>query len=74
MTFDDLSSLFRVLHVSRLVFGAELEFSNHLNIYEVLLVPSQHVTKLSEAVDSDTYDEYPAGPLLVDLTRPGLNA
>ena len=40
LTFDDLGSLFRVLHVSRLVFGAEFEFSNHLNIYEVVLVPS----------------------------------
>ena len=40
LTFDDPSSLFRVLHVSRLVVGAEFEFSNHRNIYEVVLVPS----------------------------------
>ena len=40
VTSGDLGSLFRVLHVSRLVFGAEFEFSNHMNIYEVVLVPS----------------------------------
>ena len=33
LTFDDLGSLFPFLHVSRLVLGAEFEFSNHLNIY-----------------------------------------
>ena len=32
MTFDDLGSPFLVLHASRLVFGADFEFSNHLNI------------------------------------------
>ena len=66
MTSGDLGSLFRVLHVSRLVFGAEFEFSNHMNIYEVVLVPSYDVTRLSVAVD--TYYEYPAGRILVDLT------
>ena len=38
LTFDDLGSLFRFLHASRLVFLAEFEFSNHLNIYGVVLV------------------------------------
>ena len=40
LTFDDFGPLFRVLHVSRLVLGDEFEFSNHLNIYEVVLVSS----------------------------------
>ena len=40
LTFDDLGSLFRVLHASRVVFGADFEFSTHLKIYEVVLVPS----------------------------------
>ena len=35
LTFDELGSLFRVLHVSWVVFGADFEFSIHLNIYEV---------------------------------------
>ena len=38
ITFGELGSLFRVLHVSRLVFGAGFEFSNYLNIYEAVLV------------------------------------
>ena len=66
LTFGDLSSLFRLLHLSRPVFGADFEFSNHLSIHEVVLVPSYHVTRLSVAVD--TYYEYPAGRILVDLT------
>ena len=38
--FDDLGSLFRVLHVSRVVYRADFEFSIHLNVYEVVLVLS----------------------------------
>ena len=52
LTFYDLGSLFRFLHVSRLAFEAELEFNNHLNIYDAVLVPSEHVTKLLDAVDT----------------------
>ena len=66
LTFDDLGLLFRFLHVSRLLFGGEFEFNNHLNIYEVALGSSQHIKRLLEAVD--TSYEYPAGPLAVDLT------
>ena len=66
--FDDLGSLFRVLLVSRVVFGADFDFSSHLNIYAVVLVPSFHVTKLS--VVGDTYYGWPTGRLLVDLTWP----
>ena len=40
LTFDDLGSLFRVLHVSRVVYRADFEFSVHLNVYEVVLVLS----------------------------------
>ena len=61
-------SLFGLLHDSRLLFGAELELNNHLNINEVVLEPSKHITRLLEAVD--IYYEYPAGPLLVNLTWP----
>ena len=66
LTFDDLGSLFRVLLASRVVFGVDFDFSNHMNIYEVVLVPSYHVTKLS--VVGDTYYGWPAGRLLADLT------
>ena len=58
LTFDDLGSLFRVLHVSRLVFGADFEFSSSFNNFEVVLFAF---------VTVDTYNEYPAGPLLGDL-------
>ena len=40
LTFGNLSSLFEVLHVSKVVFRADFEFNMHLIIYEVVLVPS----------------------------------
>ena len=40
LTYNDLGSRLRVLHVSRLVFGVAFEFSNYFDIYEVVLVPS----------------------------------
>ena len=52
LTFDDLSSLFLGSYIFRLVFGADFEFSTHLNINEVILAPSYHVTKLSVVVDT----------------------
>ena len=39
LSIDDFGSFFD-FYVSRLVCGAEFEFSDHLNIYEVVLVPS----------------------------------
>ena len=39
LTCNDFDSLFQILLVSRLVFGADFEFSCHLNIYEAALVP-----------------------------------
>ena len=39
LTCDDLDSLFQVLLVSRLVFGADFKFSNYLNTYKAALVP-----------------------------------
>ena len=55
----------QVLLISRLAFGAYFSLSNHFNNYDVALVPSQHVTKLSVAVD--TYEYLMGGRLLVDL-------
>ena len=66
LTFDDLSSLLLGSYIFRLVFGADFEFSIHLNIYEVMLAPSYPVTKLSVLVDT-LYGQL-ARRLLVDLT------
>ena len=52
LTFDDLTSLLLGSDIFRLVFGADFEFSTHLNINEVILAPSYHVTKLSVVVDT----------------------
>ena len=66
LTFDDLSSLLLGSFIFRLVFGTDFESSTHWNIFEVILPPSYHVTKLSVVVD--TYYGQLARRLLVDLT------
>ena len=53
LTCDDLDSFFfQVLLVSRLVLGADFEFSNHLNEHLWSSFGAYHITKRSVAVDT----------------------
>ena len=72
--FDDLGSLFRVLLVSRVVFGADFDFSSH---FEYLRSSSGAFVPCYEAVSSRWHLLWMAGRTSTgwpDLTRPGLNA
>ena len=66
MLFIFISGLFYSKNVECVINKFEKKTKKHLNIYEVVLGRSQHITRLLEAVD--TYYEYPAGPLPFDLT------